>query len=394
MFFSIIFCLIITYLFFRFKSKIFEIFVFLLNILNICSIYLMCTALDTKDRNFSSEVNVTFLLGERISTIYPQILFGTFYLGFNIGVCYFYFVDITKNPINYTHLNEARINISNEDINFTIKNSYDNSGMPITTSNNHNGNLDEKTEELECELMNIKSSFINSSRLSENSDDQIREDLKKSNIEQVSTKVNVNSKETKFNTQFNFTITNEEESNDLAFYYNFKFMVQCTYINGCSWIFIRILCLIVIIALCIFYNLNVLLIGKLAFELKESFYVLYVYEKKIFLIFFIILILSVIFKKTNFEYDMNRNYSYIAERMSFSYYLILESFVILIVSFTSNNLRINIFNVILISIGSAIFTLAFSIYFSLLFELPLRHLFKDMLRPKKENVNQSIMLHE
>lgn len=388
-FFSILFCLIITYLFFRFKSKIFEIFVFFLNIANIFTIYWMCTPLDTVKRKFDENINVTFLMGERISTIYPNILFGTFYLGFNIGICYFYFVDITKNPANYTHLNAVKLNTSKEEFNLTLKNSKEYSSNRAIISKNEN---EDNQEELERELINIKSSFIDSSKHSDTSDEIVREDLKMSNLEQISTKVNINSKESKIHTNFNFSIQQEEESDDLTFYYNFKLMVLCTYITKCSWILIRILCVLVILLLCFFYNFEVLFIRKqLSYPMSESYYVLYVYEKKIFLIFFIILTMSYIFKKTNFEYELNRNYSYVFERISFSYYLILESFIILIVSFV-NDLRINIFNVVMVSIGGAFFTFTFSLYFSLLFEMPLRHFFKDKLRANKINVHQSILI--
>ncbi len=123
------------------------------------------------------------------------------------------------------------------------------------------------------------------------------------------------------------------------------------------------------------FSLLSFLAGGFNFSINNLNYVLYCYEKKVFNLAFIFLLLFQIFKKNSFYntfyYDHNF-YSYTLDRISFCYYCCLEPSLALLLSYFNVEYRISLINLIMIS-TSLIIILLFCCYFLVvLFEIPLR----------------------
>ena len=85
-FFCYLLILIIVVLFHKIKSKVFELFFFIFNFLYLCSFYFI-----TKEvRDLKDEYTISRLFGLSGSIALPHLFFPLYYIGFNIGIIYYY----------------------------------------------------------------------------------------------------------------------------------------------------------------------------------------------------------------------------------------------------------------------------------------------------------------
>ena len=104
-FFSYLFILFIVIIFLKiFKSKILELLFFIINFIYLCSIYFL-----TKEvKDIKGEYTLSRFFGLSSSMALPYLFFPLYYIGFNIGIIYFYYLNesetyarLSNNNNNY-----------------------------------------------------------------------------------------------------------------------------------------------------------------------------------------------------------------------------------------------------------------------------------------------------
>ena len=129
---------------------------------------------------------------------------------------------------------------------------------------------------------------------------------------------------------------------------------------------------------------------KINFKINFWVHLYSVYEKKIFLIFFLIMILLIVTypKDTLFKYCYSSTFFSAFSRVGFSYLCSLDSLVYLFYCFYHVDLHFNYQNLFYVTFGLVVLIGLFNIGIVILLELPIRMMFK-MIKRKCESVDTS-----
>ena len=159
--------------------------------------------------------------------------------------------------------------------------------------------------------------------------------------------------------------------------------------------FMIIMCISIHIALSYSFNIMSEVMttennDKINFKINFWVHLYSVYEKKIFLIFFLIMILLIVTypKDTLFKYCYSSTFFSAFSRVGFSYLCSLDSLVYLFYCFYHVDLHFNYQNLFYVTFGLVVLIGLFNIGIVILLELPIRMMFK-MIKRKCESVDTS-----
>lgn len=342
--FSIVFTTVITFLLIKRKKgiydKIFLFFVFFPQLFQ----FFYFSYIDFSN-NFPLQSNISFVCGETISLDKTFLFYPIFFLGFIIGVCLFYQKDIVVNSNMYADYNK----MSNES-DLLMK-----SVISIANTSSK------------------KSTFFNLE------DNQIGSEFIENRLNQSSNSHVSDSKSSREKDNYNDVIfINTEEKTYLPYVFCF-FIIRKINSLSIFWSYIIFITFLIIILLLIFsFYLYSNLFNTLIYNISLIKYIYYVYEKKIFIISFSILILMLYnIKEKKFTNNiLDAKLFFIFERISFSYFCILESSVLLCfcqieIDFLFTNMTFFLYSLSVFLISSFI-----SILFVGFFEIPVRIMIK------------------
>ena len=319
---SIIIMCTITLISIKLKSKAADIIFFAFILFSNFFIYYNFKYIDSRN-NFPSQANLGYVLGESLSLNQTHLFFPIFYFGFVTGVMIFYHKDLVNNTSIYADFNEMSEIISNK-----IKNNFS-----YSTSNDEF--LFEKEKELE----------------------------------------------------FNNTQNKESKERYLPYIYCFYLMKFLNNLNSVIWKIIAILSICGIIFLSFYFKIRSSVEGHLSYQLTTMDYLIYCYEKKIFCFLVNNLVLMTYLNDGDKIKVMNvwENKAFtFFERISFSYFCILESCTFMLFCLIDIDYRMSIINFVFFTFSSTMLCVLVSLIITLCFETPIRVLIKGF---KKKEIN-------
>lgn len=308
LFVSIMFQTFIVYISMKIKRVWFDAVVFTLNILNIVGIFLYFMLYDKID-TFPENLNISIVLGEKLTYYNTHLFFSLFHIGFNIGVIIFYYNDIVTNTILYSNM-------------------------------------------------------LSSSK---------RKRSLKSNMTNETSETSLVSRITLIKNGY------------LPYFHCFKTMMYLSKLSKIKWKLIFILsflCLLVTsLSSYIIYKVND---NNLSVPINFWIRLIYLYEKKVFILGMSCLILSIYLypKKESKSYD--NKLLLIFERISFNYLCAIQSFTVLFFNIFNVDYRLKLVNILYFSISILFVCSLFSILITTAFEYPLRVYFKESKRRRSK----------
>lgn len=320
LFLSIFIMCTLTYISIKLKNKAADIIFFAFIIFSNFFIYYNFKAIDSRN-NFPSQANLGYVLGETLSLNHTHLFFPIFYFGFITGVMIFYHKDLVNNTSIYADFNEMSEIISNN----KIKNNF-------SFSNSNEEFVFEKEKELE---------------------------------------------------------TNNTQSKEryLPFIYCFYLMKFLNNLNSFIWKIIAFISVCGIIILSFYFKIRSSYEGYLSYQLNTIDYWIYCYEKKIFCVLINNLVLMTYLNDGDKIKVMNvwENKAFtFFERISFSYFCILESCTFMLFCLIDLDYRMSITNFVFFTFSSTMLCVFVSLIITLCFETPLRVLVKGF---KKKEIN-------
>lgn len=343
---SIVATIFLTFLFMKIKKILVEALFMCLIIINILTIYYYFNIYD--DGNIPKYTSILYILGEKLTYHNTHLFFSTFQIGYYIGIIIFYYYDIVVNTILYA----IAIGVEDDEESY-FKSKNNNQKEDFNESNDFN-NIDNS----------IKDSIDGSSNLNPLSS-TVRKNNDINTIIEESNQVGKKEikKEGKLNKDY------------LPFYPCFWIMNFLSHQAKEVWIVGGVVCFIILVLISISQYIYISINDKLSIEISTLMKIIYIYERKIFLFIIVFSILCKYFypKKTYIkEKDYENKILFLFERVSFSYFCLLESFVIILFNIIEMDFRMNIINVILFSIGTLLIGNILSVLITLFFEYPVR----------------------
>ena len=342
---------IITYLFFVIKNKIFEIIVISLNL-----IYFICSFLLIEDNRVDSNIKEPLLLhyhiiGQTYSTKIFQSFIGFYHLGFIVGYLIFNF-DSIKPKLNRLIYEYNGIHLLNQD----NKKDQEKGVMPFEDQ--------EEQEEQENE----------------------------------NTSISEKSKESKGQSSFDDEILSEDSSN---YYKNFvlsyyplkylnKVLNSIDKLSFTSKILFILLGFLLLIGLDYILLIYVMITDEFRIDLSDGIKFLFKFEKHLFIIiyFFMIVLMITLPKKGAIRNLMNSRIIISISRIGF--FITCVSYAFTYFSFLIFSLKIKLYvpTFVIISFGNFLLFFIVCIILCAICELPLRFLIKKLLRinRKKESI--------
>ena len=324
--FSIICITFISYISMKIRKKAFD-YIILAIVLGFTNmLYYYYKEIDNTN-NFPQKTNIRIILGDKLSLIQLHVFFCYYYIGYLIGVTLFYNKDIIDNPVRYTELNFVYFN---NKINNTLE------SMKL--------------------MINNKKELINNN--------------------------NNNNNNNKSNNKSNNLYINTFDKAYIPYIFCYNLMRITQNLNKCFRVFILCICLIIILLLSSSFYIQFNVKKKIYFETDIITRLLYCYEKLIFT--YCLSILIVLFNiGDNFKSIVNTWQStrlVFIERISFNYFIILESLIFVLFTMFMIDFRTNLFNVLFFTCCSFVSCLFISIIITIDLEIPLRVFLKGNVR--------------